>query len=239
MEHPDGQRPEGIERNGGARPDEKAAPAPVEGGEGAAEVIAPHDKSPDVIGWREYVDLPDWGGARVKAKADTGARSSAIDVANLEEIDGGRVRFEVVFDRSHPDERTEVIAKITRRTHIRSSFGHRHDRLFVRTRIRIGDHEREAEIGLVCRKNMRCRMLLGRTFLEGHFLVDSGRTYVRSKRKASSRSRGGTRADRDGSSAGSKKKKRKRKGSSMSVKKSTPARGAAAKQEDSGKGGSP
>jgi hypothetical protein len=164
---------------------------------------APDGPKLDVIGWREYVDLPDWGGARVKAKADTGARSSAIDVANLEEIDGDRVRFEVVFDRSHPDERTEVIAQITRRTHIRSSFGHRHDRLFVRTRIRIGDHEREAEIGLVCRKNMRCRMLLGRTFLEGHFIVDSGRTYVRSKRRRSAK----------GGAPAASKKKRRRNGS--------------------------
>lgn len=141
----------------------------------------------DVIGWREYVDLPDWGGVRVKAKADTGARSSAIDVANLEELDDGRVRFHVIFNRAHPDERTEVVATVSRRTHIRSSFGHRHDRLFVRTRIRIGNHEREAELGLVCRKNMRCRMLLGRTFLEGHFLVDSGHTYVLSKRRSARR----------------------------------------------------
>jgi hypothetical protein len=136
-----------------------------------------------VIGWREYVDLPEWGGSRIKAKVDTGARTSAIDVANLEELPGDRVRFDVIFDRSEEHHRTSIETEIARRSRVKSSFGQAHDRLYVRTLIRIGEHELSAELGLVCRKTMLCRMLLGRKFIEGHFVVDAGHRYVLSRKK--------------------------------------------------------
>jgi len=129
------------------------------------------------IGYLEAVAFPDWGIDGVLAKADTGARSSAIDVRTFEELPGGRVRFEVVVDRQ-PEEHVWVEADIVRRTTIRSSFGRTHDRLMVRTRIKIGEVETEAALGLVCRKRRRCRMLIGRTTLEGQFLVDSGATFL-------------------------------------------------------------
>ncbi|MCB8932764.1 MAG: RimK/LysX family protein [Fimbriimonadaceae bacterium] len=129
------------------------------------------------IGYLESVSFPDWGIENVLAKADTGARTSAIDVRTIEELPGSRVRFEVVVDRE-PAEHTWVEADIVRRTRIKSSFGRSHDRLVVIARIKIGDVETEAELGLVCRKRMRCRMLIGRTTLEDQFLVDSGRTFV-------------------------------------------------------------
>jgi hypothetical protein len=138
-----------------------------------------HTSAPVVIGWREYVDLPEWGVARIKAKADTGARSSAIDVANIHELPGERVRFDVVTDRQRPDARRTVETAIVRRTRVRSSLGHAHDRLFVRTIVRIGLHEVAAELGLVSRRDMLCRMLLGRRTLEsGAFVVDPGRRYL-------------------------------------------------------------
>jgi hypothetical protein len=151
-----------------------------------------------VIGWREYVDLPEWGGSRIKAKVDTGARTSAIDVANIEELSDDRVRFDVIFDRSQEHRRTTVETDIVRRTRVKSSFGHAHDRLYVRTMIRIGDHELPAELGLVCRKTMLCRMLLGRKFIEGQFVVDAGHRYRLSRRqrtKAGRRSTASKKAD--------------------------------------------
>ena len=136
-----------------------------------------------VIGWREYVDLPDWGIEHVVAKADTGARTGAIDVSNIEELPGDRVRFEVMVDRGQPRLRKSIETAIVRRTRVKSSFGQRHDRFFVETRVRIGPHEFAAELGLVSRRNMLCRMLLGRLFLKDRFAVDSGRQYLVGKRR--------------------------------------------------------
>lgn len=140
-----------------------------------------------IVGWREYVDLPAWGLSRIRAKADTGARSSALDVANLTELPGERVRFDVIVDRSAEHPAHTIEAAITRRTRVRSSFGAAHDRLFIITQIAIAGRTVETEVGLVCRKNMLCRMLLGRKTLERGFLVDPGRRYLhrasRSKKK--------------------------------------------------------
>lgn len=135
------------------------------------------------IGWREYVALPDWNLHGIRAKADTGARSSAIDVANLEELPGDRVRFEVVGDRSHPERRVVIEAGIVRRTRVRSSFGQAHDRLFVETTLRLAKRDLTIELGLVCRENMLCRMLLGRKSLEHVFAVDPGRIYLHGRRR--------------------------------------------------------
>ncbi|CAN0565185.1 unnamed protein product, partial [Laminaria digitata] len=56
-----------------------------------------HQLEPIVIGWREKIDLPEWGLMRVRAKTDTGARTSAIDVADIEELGDGKIRFRVVY----------------------------------------------------------------------------------------------------------------------------------------------
>jgi len=131
-------------------------------------------KNSQVIGWRERVSLPDWGIKRIKAKIDTGARTSAIHVSTLEELDDGSVRFEVVV-REGPSRKTSwVTARPVRRTTIKSSSGHRQKRIVIVTRIRIGEIEREVELTLVSRKGMLCRMLVGRTALSG-ILVDPRR----------------------------------------------------------------
>jgi hypothetical protein len=142
------------------------------------------DDSVTLIGWREYVELPDWKLHGVRAKADTGARSSAIDVRRIEELPGERVRFTVVTDRDKGTERT-IVSDITRRTRIRSSFGRAHDRLFVKTRIALAGREVIAEVGLVSRRHMLCRMLIGRKTLEHVFIVDPSRAYVHGRRRRS------------------------------------------------------
>ncbi|MEM7481773.1 MAG: RimK/LysX family protein [Acidobacteriota bacterium] len=135
------------------------------------------------IGWLERVALPLWGIPGIRAKSDTGARSSAIDVANLVELPGGRVSFEVILDRRTPEDHRVVEASIVRKARVRSSNGQAHDRLFVRTEMEIGSHRVEVELGLVRRPKLVCRMLLGRRALEGHFLVDAGRSYLISMRR--------------------------------------------------------
>jgi hypothetical protein len=130
-----------------------------------------------VIGWREMISIPEWGITQLRAKMDTGARSSAIDVANSEILPEGRVRFEVVLDRKKRDRKRVIEASISRRTSIRSSTGETRDRLMVLVKVKIGPIVKPVEFSLVCRRNMLCRALLGRRALEGDFLVDSTMKY--------------------------------------------------------------
>jgi len=127
-----------------------------------------------VIGWREWVDLPEWG-IRVRAKADTGACSSAIDCANIQERPGGRVRFSVRLDASA--EALTLEADIVKRTRVRSSTGHGAERLFVQTTLRLAGREKPIILGLACRKSMNHRMLLGREALADDFLVNSAESH--------------------------------------------------------------
>ena len=133
---------------------------------------------PIIIGWKESVNLPDWGIMDITAKADTGARRSALDVQNIEELPGNRVQFDIVLNRINRDFTRTITAPIAHQTHVRSSNGQQHERYFVETRIQILDVVRSIELSLVNRKNMSCRMLIGRKALEGSFLVDSQRTHI-------------------------------------------------------------
>lgn len=135
---------------------------------------------PVVIGWTEYVDLPDWNVRRLRAKVDTGARSSALHVENIEDLPGGRVRFDIVLHRKLRDRHIHVTAPVTRRSRVRSSNGQTETRTFVRTTLRLGPVEREVEISLVDRGRMIHRMLLGRSALAGPFLIDVDRRMVQS-----------------------------------------------------------
>lgn len=131
-----------------------------------------------VIGWKESIDLPEWGIRHITAKADTGARRSAIDVANIKELPDGTVRFDIVLNRKNCDFTKTVVAKILHNTHVRSSNGEQHERYFVETAITIGNKTRSIELSLVSRHRMTCRMLLGRKALEGIFIVDSSQMYI-------------------------------------------------------------
>lgn len=131
-----------------------------------------HPSSPVRIGWSELVDLPDWHIRGLRAKIDTGARSSALHVDGLKLLSRNRVAYQVVLHRSDHDRRVRVVEKIVRRARVRSSTGDYTSRIFVKTRLRLAGVEREIEISLVDRGDMSFRMLVGRTALEGHFLVD-------------------------------------------------------------------
>jgi hypothetical protein len=141
-----------------------------------------------LVGWNEYVDLPDWGIKRLGAKIDTGARSSALHVEDLEVLPRGRIRFHVVVHREYRDRHVHVVAPISRRARVRSSNGLFESRYFVKTRMKLGRVEKEIEISLVDRGRMIHRMLLGRTALSGDFIVDVSRRHIqdpaaRKKRK--------------------------------------------------------
>ena len=135
------------------------------------------------IGWKEVIHFPEWGIESLLAKADTGARGSALDVSSIERISENQVKFKVVLDRKDRTQGREVTADIVRSTRIRSSNGVVQERFIVRTPIRIGKVTHEVDFSLVNRQRMICRVLLGRHALAGHFLVDSDEKYLHGPRK--------------------------------------------------------
>lgn len=139
-----------------------------------------------VIGWREWVGLPELGIGRIKAKVDTGARTSAIHAFALEteeREDGLWLRFAL-----HPEQRSETAvitceAKVKDQRTVRDSGGHEEPRYVIETPVQLGNRTWPIEITLTSRDNMGFRMLLGRTAIRARFLVDSNKSYLLSKRK--------------------------------------------------------
>ncbi len=134
-----------------------------------------------IIGWREWVEFPDWK-LRMRAKVDTGARSSAIDCGEIIELPGDRVRFTVRLDRKQRKLVT-LEEPIKLRKHVRSSTGQGHHRIFVETTLRLAGVEKRIVISLVCRKTMIHRFLLGREGLGGDFLINSSVDHWATPRK--------------------------------------------------------
>jgi hypothetical protein len=130
------------------------------------------------IGVAEYVDFPDWGVQALSARVDTGARTSALHVENVKLLAGSRVSFDVRLRRDDQEARVRVETKVSRRAPVRSSSGQTESRIFVKAHVRLGGREQQIEVGLVDRRHMLYRMLLGRSALAGHFLVDVTKRYA-------------------------------------------------------------
>lgn len=134
-----------------------------------------------VIGWREWVALPDLGIRAIKAKIDTGARSSALHAYDVELFtEGGRrmVRFRV-----HPlqrDARTSVAAAapLLEERHVRNSGGGVELRPVIETPVKLLGKLWTIELTLTNRDAMGFRMLLGRQAVRGRFLVDPSTSYM-------------------------------------------------------------
>lgn len=139
-----------------------------------------------IFGWREWVALPELGVERIKAKVDTGARTSALhafDVRPLVANGVQRVEF-----RLHPQQRntlTEMVcvADVFDQRTVTDSGGHKEDRWVISTLLSIGTHSWPIEMTLTARDDMKFRMLLGRTALRGHSLVDSSASYLVGKKR--------------------------------------------------------
>ncbi len=124
---------------------------------------------PLVLGWREWVALPQLGLPAVKAKVDTGARTSALHAFSIETFgpaNAPRVRFGVHPVDYSSDIEVWCTAKVIDRRPVRSSNGQTEQRYIINTPIRIGDREWPIEVSLSNRYTMAHRMLLGRTALE-------------------------------------------------------------------------
>ncbi|NND74888.1 MAG: hypothetical protein HKN44_07755 [Ilumatobacter sp.] len=134
-----------------------------------------------LIGWREWAALPCWGIEAIKAKIDTGARTSAIHAFDLEsfERDGEPwLRFEIhPWQRSSADEVVVEAQRIDRRT-VTSSSGTRSDRPVVLAQLDIAGRSIDAELTLTRRDEMGFRMLIGREALRRRFLIDPAQSYL-------------------------------------------------------------
>ncbi len=128
-----------------------------------------------VLGWEEWLSLPDLGLAAIKAKIDTGARTSALHAFDIEPfgpIDRSMVRFSVHPVRARDDVVVHCAARIVDRRDVVSSNGERELRYVIETPVRIGGREWPIEITLTDRSAMSYRMLLGRSAIRSDIVVD-------------------------------------------------------------------
>jgi hypothetical protein len=137
-----------------------------------------------LLGWREWVALPEFDIAQIKAKIDTGARSSALHAETIEPYRKGSenwLMFTVQPAQKQSDLLIECHASIKDRRLVSDSGGHKQRRYVIETQLLFGQHLIQAEITLTNRESMRFRMLLGRTAMNKHFLIDPNASYLQGK----------------------------------------------------------
>jgi hypothetical protein len=134
-----------------------------------------------VIGWKEWIALPALGVPAIKAKIDTGARTSALHTSFLEEFEAGGLRM--VRFGLHPLQRRkdiEIVAEapLLERRKVKNSGGGAENRYVIQTRVVLGSAAWSIDLTLTNRDQMLFRMLLGRKAVENRFLIDAGKAYL-------------------------------------------------------------
>ena len=141
--------------------------------------VASHSNT--LAGWREWVQLPGVDIPWIKAKLDTGARTSSLHAYKIKvfERDGDEwVRFRVRPWQESAEDETQVECPVHDRRRVRSSSGHVEERIVVRMRIVLIGKDVDAEVTLTNRDAMGFRMLIGREALRRGFAVDAGRSFL-------------------------------------------------------------
>jgi len=138
------------------------------------------------FGWREWVGLPELGISAIKAKVDTGARTSALHAFEVRSISGDtrpRIEFKIHPQQRDKDEVIVCQADVVDERIVTDSGGHKESRWVIETPVTIGPHTWPIEITLTSRDDMLFRMLLGRTAMKARALVNPGRSYVVGKKR--------------------------------------------------------
>jgi hypothetical protein len=134
-----------------------------------------------LIGWREWVALPDLAIPHIKAKVDTGAKTSALHAFYVKpfERDGiSWVKFGVHPLQASAGQVIDCEARVKDVRRVTDSGGHAEMRPVIETRLLVLGEMRVIELTLTDRENMMFRMLLGRSALKRRFVVDSGKSFL-------------------------------------------------------------
>jgi hypothetical protein len=144
-------------------------------------------KSKLTLGWREWVSLPELGIDRIKAKVDTGARTStlhAFEVTPFVENGKDRVKFLMHPTQKDNDHVVTCVANVLDTRTVKDSGGHAEDRYVIETLLSIGGQQWMIEATLTARDDMLFRMLIGRTAIKGRATVDPARSFLVGKADA-------------------------------------------------------
>jgi hypothetical protein len=132
------------------------------------------------FGWREWVQLPELGLRNIKAKVDTGARTSALHAFEVRQFDENglqRVEFKIHPNQKDNDTVTVCTADVLDERTVTDSGGHKEKRWVIETLVKIGKQTWPIELTLTARDDMMFRMLLGRTAIKGRAIVDPSGSY--------------------------------------------------------------
>jgi len=135
---------------------------------------------PFVLGWEEWLALPELGLPAIKAKVDTGARTSALAASDIEEIgtaERPKLRFVVRPIPGRDDIEIPCIANVIDRREVTSSNGETELRYVIRTKASVGGREWPIDVTLASRNSMAYRMLLGRQAVKADMFVDPATSF--------------------------------------------------------------
>ncbi|MBK6737540.1 MAG: ATP-dependent zinc protease [Haliea sp.] len=136
------------------------------------------------LGWREWIGFPEFNIPRIKAKIDTGARTSALHAFSLTPFmrdEKPWVRFAIHPKQGNTENVVECEAPVKEQRVVRDSGGHEELRYVIDTLIRIGDDVIRSEVTLTDRDSMTFRVLLGRTALRDNYVIYPDGSYLQSK----------------------------------------------------------